>query len=100
MSSSGVKPEQFQQVIDHVARRIGELRTHAGLTQAEVAERIGTTVSNYQRIEHGLQNLTIEIMVRVAGAIGVRTTELFKPLKKPGLKRRRGRPSKNKAKNP
>jgi transcriptional regulator with XRE-family HTH domain len=58
---------------------MAELRERAGLTQAEVAERIGTTVSNYQRIEHGLQNVTLETMARVANAIGVAMVEFFGP---------------------
>jgi transcriptional regulator with XRE-family HTH domain len=88
-----VKPEEIHQVVDHVARRIGELRTEVGLTQADVAERLGMTLTNYQRIEHGLQNLTLKMMVRVANAIGAKTAELFAPMAKPH-KRQKGRPKK------
>lgn len=35
------------------------------------------TISNYQRIEHGLQNLSIKTMVRVAGVVGVPVAKLF-----------------------
>jgi transcriptional regulator with XRE-family HTH domain len=87
-----VKPEEVQEVIDHVARRIGELRTQVGVTQAHVAERLGMTLTNYQRVEHGLQNLTIKTTVRIANVLGVRTGEFFAPAKKP-QRRRRGRPS-------
>jgi transcriptional regulator with XRE-family HTH domain len=72
---------------------MAELREHAGLTQAEVAERTSMTVTNYQRIEHGQQNVTVEMMVRIANALGVRTADFFGPLA--GARRRRpGRPSK------
>lgn len=57
-----MKPEDPQEVLRHVARRIAEQREHAGLTQADVAERTGMTVNNYQRIEHGQQNVTIEML--------------------------------------
>ena len=92
-----VKAEPPEEVINRVARRIAELRSRAGLTQLAVAERIGTTVSNYQRIEHGLQNVTLKTMARIAGAIGVKTVELLQPLEAPEAKRRRGRPSSRQA---
>lgn len=79
-----------EKVIEQVGRRIGELRAKAGLTQAEVAEILPTTLSNYQRIEHGLQNLTIRTLVKIAGALGTPTASLFE---KPKAQRpRRGRP--------
>lgn len=73
-----------------VGRRIGELREAAGLTQAQVAEELDMTVSNYQRIEHGLQNLSIKTMVRVATALGVPTPKLFTATST--RRRGRGRP--------
>lgn len=84
--------EDPDQVIENVGRRIAELRAEAGLTQAEVARRIETAVSNYQRIEHGLQNLTIRTLVRISGVLGVSVARLFE---KPSASRGgRGRPSK------
>jgi transcriptional regulator with XRE-family HTH domain len=82
-----------EKVMEQVGRRIAELRTNAGLTQAEVAEYLTTTVSNYQRIEHGLQNLTIRTLVRIGGVLGVPAASLFdKPkTRAPG----RGRPKKS-----
>jgi UDP-N-acetylglucosamine 1-carboxyvinyltransferase len=84
--------EDPEKVIEQVGRRIAELRTRAGLTQADVAEKLKTTVSNYQRIEHGLQNLTIKTAVRIAAAIGVSTASLFEA--SASRKPRRGRPKK------
>jgi transcriptional regulator with XRE-family HTH domain len=72
-----VKDEDPQEIIELLALRICELRTQARLTQAQVAERLETTLTNYQRIEHGMQNLTVKTMVRIANAIGVKTSELF-----------------------
>lgn len=84
--------EDPNKVIESVGRRIAELREKAGLTQAEIAEALKTTVSNYQRIEHGLQNLTIRTMVRIAGAVGAPVARLFEA---PSSRRRsRGRPRK------
>ena len=79
-------------LLDAVGRRIGELRQRVGLTQAEVAERFGTTISNYQRIEHGLQNLTLITMAKIARVLSVEVGSL---LERPRSKRRGpGRPPK------
>ena len=60
-----------------IGKRMAVLRTARGLTQGDVAERIGTTVPNYQRIEYGLQNVTVETMTRIANAIGVAVADFF-----------------------
>ena len=88
-----MRPEDPEDIIRHVARRMAELREQAGLTQAAVAERTGMTATNYQRIEHGQQNVTVEMMVRIANALGVRTADFFAPLAV-ARRRRPGRPSK------
>ena len=85
--------EDPEEVIKQVGLRISELRAAVRLTQAQVAENLGTTVSNYQRIEHGFQNLTIRMMVRIAGIIGVPSSKLWeRPTTREGA--RRGRPKK------
>lgn len=83
--------EDPQQVIERVGRRIAELREAAELSQAQVAEQLGTTLSNYQRMEHGLQNLTLRTMTRIAGVLGVPVSALLEPTAKP--RARRGRPT-------
>ena len=91
---SGV--EDPEKVKEHVGRRIAELREKTGLTQADVAETIGTTVPNLQRIEYGTQNVTIETMTKIANAIGVTVAALFTEIEGPKARRGRGRPSKAK----
>jgi transcriptional regulator with XRE-family HTH domain len=87
-----VAHEDPEQVIRDVGRRISEIRGGLGLTQEQVAERLGVTLKGYQFIERGVQNLTIKTMVRVASALGVRTAELFAA---PASREvRRGRPPK------
>lgn len=84
--------EDPQEVIRDVGRRIAEIRTGLGLTQEQMAERLGMTLKGYQFIERGVQNLTIKTMVKVAGALDVRTAELFAA---PASREvRRGRPPK------
>lgn len=46
-------------------------RLSAGLTQAEVAEAIGTKQSAIARLESGESNPTLDMMVRLASALSV-----------------------------
>ncbi|SFP40330.1 UDP-N-acetylglucosamine 1-carboxyvinyltransferase [Geodermatophilus dictyosporus] len=54
-------------------RRIGLLvrdaRRHRGLTQQQLAERLGTSQSAVARIEQGGQNLTLELLGRLSDAL-------------------------------
>ena len=47
-----------------------ELRKTAGLTQAELAERMGTTQSAIARLEGGERMPTMDVLRRVAQAVG------------------------------
>lgn len=85
-------PEQPDDVRKNVGRRIAELRHAQGRTQESVAEQLGMQMKNYQRIERGLQNVTIKTLVRIANALGVSTAELFSPAAPREV--RRGRPPK------
>lgn len=86
--------EDPEKVKEHVGRRMAELRENNGFTQADVAEAIGTTVPNLQRIEYGTQNVTIETLTKIANAIGVKVAAFFTEIE--GQKKRggRGRPAK------
>lgn len=79
-------------VTKDVGRRIAELRLGRGWTQEDLAERLRMPLKNLQRIERGLQNLTIKTLVRFATVLGVRTAELFEAPKSREVKR--GRPPK------
>jgi UDP-N-acetylglucosamine 1-carboxyvinyltransferase len=64
---------------DTAMHRIGLLvrdaRRHHGLTQAQLAERLGTSQSAIARIEQGGQNLTLELLGRLSEAL---ERELFR----------------------
>jgi UDP-N-acetylglucosamine 1-carboxyvinyltransferase len=60
-----------------VGRRIAELRRHRGWTQEQLAERLGIQANNLQRIELGMQNLTLRTLVRLANGLGVGLMALF-----------------------
>ena len=58
---------------DTAMHRIGALvrdaRRHRGLTQQQLAERLGTSQSAVARIEQGGQNLTLELLGRLSAAL-------------------------------
>src|SRR3954451_2489067 len=58
---------------DSAPRRIGALvrdaRRHRGLTQQQLADLLGTSQSAVARIEQGGQNLTLELLDRLSGAL-------------------------------
>src|SRR3954454_12662318 len=57
-----------------VMQRIGVLvrdaRRHRGLTQLQLAERLGTSQSAVARIEQGGQDLTLDLLGRLSEALG------------------------------
>ncbi len=44
-------------------------RQHQGLTQSQLAERLGTSQSAVHRIEQGAQNLSLEMLTRISAAL-------------------------------
>jgi XRE family aerobic/anaerobic benzoate catabolism transcriptional regulator len=60
-----------------VARRIFELRRAAGLTQAELAERIDVSVPYQARVEGG-QNLTLLTLRKYAEVFHVEPEDMLK----------------------
>jgi len=66
MSWGEVDETQISEFRDLVHR----LRTEAGLTQVELAERMGTTQSAIARVEGGGARPTLETLEKLAGAVG------------------------------
>ena len=61
-----------------VVRQIIRARIAAGLTQKELAERIGTRQSNVSRIENGNSNPSIATLKRIAEATGTKLQVAFR----------------------
>jgi len=56
-----------------LAQRIVELRERRGLTQAQLAERVGTTQAGISRLENpNYRNYSLTTLEKVANALGVR----------------------------
>jgi transcriptional regulator with XRE-family HTH domain len=78
---------------EHFAGRLKELREQAGLSQKELADRVGQTVRQVSRLETGAQKPSWETALALCRALGV-SCEAFtqKPAAQP--EPRRGRPPK------
>jgi transcriptional regulator with XRE-family HTH domain len=64
----------------HVARQIYQLRTEAGLSQRELAARVGTTASVICRLEDAdYDGHSLALLRRVAAAVGRRVEVRFVP---------------------
>jgi DNA-binding XRE family transcriptional regulator len=81
------KPERLAaleeaRVNDAVARKIYELRTRAGLTQRELAKRVGTTASVICLLEDAdYAGHSMAMLNRIAAALDRRVEIRFVPLK-------------------
>lgn len=62
---------------ERVRLRIEKLRTEQGLTQQQVAERLGTYPITISRLEHGKQGVSDRTLLGLARALGVGVSELF-----------------------
>jgi DNA-binding XRE family transcriptional regulator len=82
------KPERRRQLEemqanDEVARKIYELRTKAGLTQAQLGKLIGTTASVICRLEDAdYEGHSLAMLRRIAAALNKRVEIRFVPLRK------------------
>ena len=61
------------------AYQVACLRITAGMTQAELAEKVGTRQPNIARLEAGKHEPTLDLLRRVAEALGYRLDVRFVP---------------------
>lgn len=70
------------------AQVIHDARTRAGLTQTELAERVGTTQSVIARLENAdYEGHTLRMLDRIAAALGQRVEVTFVPVESPSRDR-------------
>jgi transcriptional regulator with XRE-family HTH domain len=63
----------------HLAQSLIRLRRHRDLSQAELAERMGTSQAKIARIEGGEENVTLRTVKKVADALDGRITLTIQP---------------------
>ncbi len=79
-----LKNPKFKKMFDEYGRQLElsyqilQLRKQKKMSQAVLAKRIGTTQSNVARIEGGNQNFTVNLLEKVAGALGASLEINFK----------------------
>lgn len=64
-------------IAKRVGRRIAAVRKRAAITQAQLAERLGTSPEVLSRIEHGINAPSLERLEEIAVALGVAPFELL-----------------------
>ena len=70
--------EQKQQTRERIGQRIAALRSVAGLTQAQLADKAGMQRSHISRIEAGSLAVTLESIEAIAQALGM-TVDIIDP---------------------
>ncbi|MFU0803988.1 MAG: UDP-N-acetylglucosamine 1-carboxyvinyltransferase [Pseudoclavibacter caeni] len=69
-SSHASTPSGTTSLVQQVGSLIRSARLGRGLTQAELAEQVGTSQSAINRIEHGSQNIGVDLLGRISDALG------------------------------
>jgi HTH-type transcriptional regulator / antitoxin HipB len=64
-------------LLSQIGLRVLRRRQELGLTQTELADRLGIGRPNIYRIEHGKQNVTVDTLCKLAEALGITAVELF-----------------------
>jgi transcriptional regulator with XRE-family HTH domain len=86
-----------------LAQKIYDLRRDAGLTQSQLAQRVGTTASVISRLEDAdYEGHSLAMLQRIAAAVGKRVQLSFVTADPgaPGAPRRPGRAAKHSASRP
>lgn len=65
-----------------MGRRLRELRAELDISQEKLAELAGLERAYYWKFENARINATLETLVRVADALSVDVSELFRPASK------------------
>jgi DNA-binding XRE family transcriptional regulator len=76
-----------------VSRAVRRLREDRGLTQQQLAERLGSSQSRVAKIEAGAADVSLDLLFRSLFALGGRLADVTTPPARPGRPtRRRTRP--------
>ena len=74
-----------------LGNRIRELRNAKGLTQEEIAEQIGVSRQKYARIENGVNDITLNILSKIAKVLEITVGDITRVLdEKPSVAYRLG----------
>jgi putative transcriptional regulator len=62
---------------ERLANRLKERRTERGLTQAELAERVGVTRKTVNTVENGVFTPSATLAIKLSAALGLTVEQLF-----------------------
>jgi transcriptional regulator with XRE-family HTH domain len=62
---------------EELGRRINDTRKQRGLTQEELAERVGLTRTSITNIEKGRQKVLSHLLVELSGALNIPLSDLL-----------------------
>ncbi len=85
MSGSGVRA-----LLAYIGANVARLRLRRGFTQEQLAERVGIGVRHLIRIQRGEESVSLETLVSLGEALGVRPERLMRRARP--LPPRAGRP--------
>ena len=60
-------------------RRLCQVRQHRGMSQAQIAKAIGTSVGTVQNYEHGRVHMTVDQLLELARALQCEPVDLLAP---------------------
>ena len=67
-------------ITDKIGNRIGELRSHTGLSQEKFAQKIGMDRTYFASVELGKRNISIVNIEKIANGLDVSLSEFFKDI--------------------
>ena len=73
-----------------LARQLKQLREAAGMTQVDLAKKIGTKQPGIARVERGLATPSLEMLFKIGSALGMSVTVVFRPRKSAARKPAKG----------
>ena len=83
-STAALHRRSWTQHVDHeVAAKIRERRLQLGLTQQEVAQRLGITYQQAHKYETGVNRISVGRLFQIAKALDVEVSYFFRDLEKP-----------------
>jgi methanogenic corrinoid protein MtbC1/DNA-binding XRE family transcriptional regulator len=68
---------ELKEYLKAIGQRIRALRTQTGRTQAQLAAAAGLNRAYIVSVEHGKQNITMGVVIKIANALGVSAGELL-----------------------
>jgi len=63
---------EYENIIQNIALRIAKIRQELGISQADLAKKLGTKQQVISRIEGGNQNLSVQMLLKISEALGAK----------------------------